>query len=64
VAAALRSSRANQAHQHFAVAGDDKDAALRLGDRQPEPDHCGGTHRPPEVEVPVVVTDRSGIPSG
>ena len=33
-------------------------------DRQAEPDHCRRAHRTPEIEVPVVVADRRGIPSG
>ena len=51
-----------QSHQHLAISGDDEDAAVGLGDRQAEPDHCCRAHRTPEIKVPVVVADRLGIP--
>src|SRR6185312_5297474 len=53
-----------QPHQHFTVAGDHRDATLRLRQREPEADHGGATHRAPEIEVAVVVAGGSGVPRG
>ena len=53
-----------QPHQHLAVAGDDRDAPLRLRQRQPEPDHGGAAHGAPEIEIAVVVAGGGEIPGG
>src|SRR5580704_942603 len=51
-----------QPHQHLTVAGDDENAAVGPGDRQPQPDHRRRAHCAPQIEVVLVVGDRRGIP--
>ena len=55
---------APHAHQHFAIAGDDRDPPLRLRQREPEADHGGATHRAPEIEIAVVVAGGRQVPGG
>ena len=49
------------AHQHLAVAGHHQHAALRLRQRQAEPDHRRTAHRAPEIEVERMVARRGAI---
>ena len=42
---------AAQPHQHVAVAGDHRDAAIRARERKSQADHRGGAHRAPEIEI-------------
>src|SRR5580700_11567630 len=51
-----------QSHQHLTVAGDDENAAVGLGNRQPQADHRRRAHCTPQIEVVLVVGDRRGIP--
>src|SRR4051812_47646884 len=53
IARVLRRDRRQraEAHEEFAVAGDDEHRPSRLRKRKPEPDHRGAAHRAPKVEV-------------
>ena len=51
-------------HQHLAVAGDDRDALLRLRQREAEPDHRRAAHGAPQIEIARIVAGGGEIPGG
>ena len=55
--------KAAEPHQGFAVAGQHRDPARGLRERQAEADHGGAAHRPPEIEIERMIAAGGGIVS-